>query len=43
MYGYQPSNLADRLLPTVGATADAVDSLPLIIDIRDVVKDLRKG
>ncbi len=37
MYGYQPSTLADRLLPMVGVTADAADRLTLIAYIRDVV------
>jgi hypothetical protein len=39
-YGYQPSTPVDRLLSMVGATADAVDRLRLIADIRDVVNQL---
>ena len=42
MYGYQPSSRADRLLPMVGATADAADRLTLTADIRDVVVQLLK-
>ena len=38
MYGCQPSTPADRLLlPMVGATADAADTLTLIANILDVV------
>ncbi len=33
VYGYQPSTPAHRLLPMVGATADAADRLTLIADI----------
>ncbi len=40
MHGYQPSTLADRLSPMVGATADATDILTMIVDIRDVVSEL---
>jgi hypothetical protein len=42
MYGYQPSTPADRLLPLVGASADAADRLTLIADIREVVTQLLK-
>ena len=42
MYGYQPSTLVDRLLPMVGATADATNRLALIANIRDVVNPLLK-
>jgi len=37
LHGYQPSTPADRLLHVAGATANAVDRLTLIADIRDVV------
>ena len=40
MYGYQPSTQANRLLPIVGATADAAYRLTLIAYIRDVVNQL---
>jgi hypothetical protein len=40
MYGYQPSTLADRLLPLASATTDATDRLTLIADIRDVTHQL---
>ena len=40
MYGFQPCTPADRLLPLTDATADAVDGLTNIVDIRDVVKQL---
>ena len=42
MYGYQPSTLADRLLPLVGATMDATDILTLIPNIRDDFNKLQK-
>jgi hypothetical protein len=40
MYGFQPSTPADRLLPLMGATADAADRLTQISEVRDVVKQL---
>ena len=42
MYGYQPSNPADRLLLIAGAMADATDRMSLIANIRDVVNQLLK-
>ena len=42
MYGFQPSTLADRLLPLAGATAAAIDRLTLIVPIRDVVNQILK-
>ena len=42
MYGYRPSTPADRLLPMVGATADAADRLTLITNIRHVGNQLLK-
>ena len=36
------STLADLLLPLVGATSDAIDSLTLIADIRDVANQILK-
>jgi hypothetical protein len=38
MYGFQPSTPTNILLPLAGATADAVDRLANIVEIRDVVK-----
>jgi hypothetical protein len=37
---HQPATLVDRILPMVGATADADDRLTLIADMRDVVNQL---
>jgi hypothetical protein len=37
MYGFQPSTLADRLLPLTSATVEAADRLTIISGIRDVV------
>ena len=42
VYGYQPSTPVDRLLPMVGATADAANRLTMITDTRDVVNQLLK-
>jgi len=42
MRGFQPSNLADRLLLLDGATTDAGDRLTLIEKIRNVVNQLLK-
>jgi hypothetical protein len=42
MYGFQPSTHVDRLLPLIDATAEAVDRLTMIKDIRDVVHQLIK-
>ena len=40
MYGFQPSTLADKLLPLAGATTDAAGRLPNIVERRDVFKHL---
>ncbi len=37
MYGLHPSTPIDRLLPFVGDTAEAVDILTMIANIKDVV------
>ena len=42
MYRYQPSILADRLVPLTNAIADAATRLTLITYIRDVVYQLLK-
>jgi hypothetical protein len=42
IYGYKPSTPVDRLLPLIGATANALDRLTLIADIRDIVNLLVK-
>ncbi len=42
MYGFQPSTHANRLLPLTGATAEDVDRLNMIRDIRDVIHQLIK-
>ena len=43
VYGYQPSTSTARLIPMVGAMADASDDrLTLITDIRDVINQLLK-
>ena len=40
MHVFQPSTHADRLLPLTGATAEALDRMTMITDIRDVVHQL---
>ena len=40
MYGFHPFSHADRILPFIGATAEAADRLTMIMDIGDVVHQL---
>jgi len=40
MYGLQPSSHAYRLFLLIGATAEAVDRLTMITDIKDGVQQL---